>query len=253
MWRSDSGLTGNSVVVTGAAGGIGSEVAIAFAEAGARVLLVDVPGSKLAEALSRLTGTGHAILEADLADLSQHTSIFEHAEQLAPFVALAHCAAVLRRRGSVEEVTEEDWDFQMDINLKATFFLNRAAFLALKGHNRPGSIVNFASQGWWTGGFGGSVVYAASKGGIVSMTRGLARSFAPSNVRVNAVSPGGVETSMLRDGQSDEAMKSFISMIPMGRTAEPAEMTGAVLFLASDASRYMTGTVLNVSGGQLMY
>jgi NAD(P)-dependent dehydrogenase (short-subunit alcohol dehydrogenase family) len=253
MWRSDSGLTGNSVVVTGAAGGIGSEVAIAFAEAGAHVLLVDIPGSKLAEALSHLPGSGHAILEADLADLSQHTKIFERAEELAPFVALAHCAAVLRRRASVEEITEEDWDFQIDINLKATFFLNRAAYLALKGHKRQGSIVNFASQGWWTGGFGGSVVYAASKGGIVSMTRGLARSFAPAGVRVNAVSPGGVETTMLRDGQSDEAMKSFISMIPMGRTAEPAEMTGAVLFLASEASRYMTGTVLNVSGGQLMY
>ena len=253
MWRSDSGLAGNSVVVTGAAGGIGREVAAAFAEAGAHVLLVDIPGSKLAEAHSRLSGSGHAILEADLADLSQHAAIFERAEALAPFVALAHCAAVLRRRGSVEEVTEEDWDFQMDINLKATFFLNRAAYLALKSHSRPGSIVNFASQGWWTGGFGGSVVYAASKGGIVSMTRGLARSFAPANVRVNAVSPGGVETSMLRDGQSDEAMKSFIAMIPMGRTADPTEMTGAVLFLASGASSYMTGTVLNVSGGQLMY
>lgn len=252
-WRSDSGLAGNSVVVTGAAGGIGREVAAAFAEAGAHVLLVDIPGSKLSDAHARLVGTGHATLEADLSDLSQHSSIFTRAEELGPFVALAHCAAVLRRRGSVEEVTEEDWDFQLDTNLKATFFLNRAAYLALKEHQRPGSIVNFASQGWWTGGFGGSVVYAASKGGIVSMTRGLARSFAPYGVRVNAVSPGGVETSMLRDGQSDEAMKSFISMIPMGRTAEPKEMTGAVLFLASTASSYMTGTVLNVSGGQLMY
>lgn len=253
MWRNDSGLTGNSVVVTGAAGGIGSEVALAFSEAGARVLLVDIPGSKLSEALNRLTGVGHAILEADLADLSVHSAIFERAETLGSFVSLAHCAAVLRRRTSVEEVSEEDWDFQMDINLKATFFLNRAAYLALKNHSRQGSIVNFASQGWWTGGFGGSVVYAASKGGIVSMTRGLARSFAPDGVRVNAVAPGGVETSMLRDGQSDEAMESFISTIPMGRTAEPAEMTGAVLFLASSASRFMTGAVLNVSGGQLMY
>jgi 3-oxoacyl-[acyl-carrier protein] reductase len=90
MWRSDSGLAGNSVVVTGAAGGIGSEVAIAFAEAGARVLLVDIPGSKLAQALARLSGSGHAILEADLADLSQHENIFKRAEELAPFVAMAH-------------------------------------------------------------------------------------------------------------------------------------------------------------------
>jgi NAD(P)-dependent dehydrogenase (short-subunit alcohol dehydrogenase family) len=116
-----------------------------------------------------------------------------------------------------------------------------------------GSIVNFTSQGWWTGGFGGSVAYAASKGGIVSLTRGLARSFAPTGVRVNAVSPGGVDTPMMRSGMTDEAMAGFVSMIPLGRLAEPDELAGSVLFLASDASRYLTGTVINVSGGQLMY
>jgi NAD(P)-dependent dehydrogenase (short-subunit alcohol dehydrogenase family) len=252
-WRNDAGLAGNSVVVTGAAGGIGREVARAFSEAGALVLLVDMPGSKLDETLAQLSGTGHAIMEADLTDLSTHPLIFFKAETLAPFVALAHCAAVLRRRKSVEDVTEEDWDIQIDVNLKSTFFLNRAAYLAMKDGKRGGAIVNFASQGWWTGGFGGSVVYAASKGAIVSLTRGLARSFAPAGIRVNVVSPGGVDTSMLREGQTDEAMKDFIGMIPMGRLAEPAEMTGAVLFLASNASSYMTGALLNVSGGQLMY
>jgi NAD(P)-dependent dehydrogenase (short-subunit alcohol dehydrogenase family) len=85
------------------------------------------------------------------------------------------------------------------------------------------------------------------------MTRGLARSFAPSNVRVNAVAPGGVDTTMMRGGQDDAALAAFVAMIPMGRLARPDEMSGAVLFLASDASSYMTGTVLNVSGGQLMY
>lgn len=252
-WRNDSGLSGKSVVVTGAAGGIGSEIAVAFSEAGAHVLLVDIPGSGLSQVLSQLSGHGHAALEIDLTQISEHEEIFESAERLGPFVALTHCAAVLRRRGSIEEVTEEDWNTQIDVNLKASFFLNRAAYLALRKRNRQGSIVNFASQGWWTGGFGGSVVYAASKGGLVSMTRGLARSFAPFGIRVNAVAPGGVETSMLRDGQSAEEMKNFISMIPLGRTAEPVEMTGAVLFLASNASRYVTGTVLNVSGGQLIY
>ena len=85
------------------------------------------------------------------------------------------------------------------------------------------------------------------------MTRGLARSFAPDNVRVNAVAPGGVDTAMMRGGQDEAALNSFISMIPLGRLAEPQEMAGAVLFLASQAASYMTGTVLNVSGGQLMY
>lgn len=97
------------------------------------------------------------------------------------------------------------------------------------------------------------MVYAASKGGIVSLTRGLARSFAASGVRVNAVSPGGVDTSMLRSGSTDEAVAGFVAMIPLGRLAEPDELTGAVLFLASNASQYVTGAVINVSGGQLMY
>jgi NAD(P)-dependent dehydrogenase (short-subunit alcohol dehydrogenase family) len=97
------------------------------------------------------------------------------------------------------------------------------------------------------------VVYAASKGGIVSMTRGLARSFAPEGIRINAIAPGGVDTSMLTDGQSPEAMKAFMSMIPMGRLAEPKEISQAVVFLASSASSYMTGALLNISGGQLMY
>lgn len=246
MWRNDSGLIGKSVVVTGASGGIGKEVAAGFAAAGAHVLAVDLPGSGLAQ-------SGHEFFETNLGDLSTHSEIFERAQNIAPLAALAHCAAVLRRRDTVDEVTEEDWDLQVDVNLKATFFLNRAAYHSFKSEQSKGSIVNFASQGWWTGGFGGSVVYAASKGGVVSMTRGLARSFAPDGVRVNVVSPGGVDTTMLREGQDEVAMKNFISMIPMGRLAQPSEMVGAVIFLASDASSYMTGALLNLSGGQLMY
>lgn len=96
-------------------------------------------------------------------------------------------------------------------------------------------------------------MYAASKGGVVSMTKGLARSFAPDGVRVNSVSPGGVDTSMMRGGMTEAGLKTFVEMIPMGRLAEPGEMVGAVLFLASDAASFMTGTVVNVSGGQLMY
>ena len=252
-WRSDSGLAGKSVVVTGAAGGIGSEVAIAFSQAGAKVLAVDIPGAPLSQLLSKFEGSGHEFMEADLVNLKSHAAIFAKAQSMAPFTALAHCAAVLRRRARVDDVTEEDWDIQIDVNLKATFFLNRSAYYSFRDAKTSGSIVTFSSQGWQSGGFGGSVVYAASKGGIVSMTRGLARSFAPDTVRVNAVAPGGVDTAMMRSGQDEAGLAAFVSMIPMGRLARPDEMTGAVLFLASEASGYMTGTVLNVSGGQLMY
>lgn len=256
-WRSDAGLVGNAVVVTGAAGGIGSAVARGFAEAGAKVLLVDIPSAPLADTLKTLSGSGHQSYPCDLSDLTAHPKIFVKAAELGKVVALTHCAAVLRRRGSVDEVTEEDWDLQIDVNMKATFFLNRSARDHFKKHgtkgSTKGSIVNFSSQGWWTGGFGGSVVYAGSKGGVVSMTKGLARSFAPDGVRVNAVAPGGVDTLMMTGTQTPEALASFVSMIPMGRLATPEEMVGPVLFLASEASSYVTGTVMNVSGGQLMY
>ena len=117
-WRSDSGLAGKSVVVTGAAGGIGSEVAIAFSQAGAKVLAVDIPGSPLAQLLTKFEGSGHEFMEVDLVNLTSHTSIFAKAQSMAPFTALAHCAAVLRRRARVDDVTEEDWDIQMTIHMR---------------------------------------------------------------------------------------------------------------------------------------
>ncbi|CAB4339561.1 unannotated protein [freshwater metagenome] len=253
MWRNDAGLSGKSVVVTGAAGGIGSAVVQGFAQAGAHVLLIDMPGKSLKQMCQGLPGLGHNYLEIDLSDLSGHSLIFETAQSMAPLAALAHCAAVSRRRADVDDVTEADWDIQLDTNLKTTFFLNRAARTSFKKHKSAGSIINFASQAWWSGGFGGSVVYAASKGGVVSLTKGLARAFAADRVRVNAVSPGGVDTPMMVADQTPEALANFVSMIPVGRLANPEELVGAVLFLASDSSSYVTGTVMNVSGGQLMY
>lgn len=252
-WRSDSGLAGTSVVVTGAAGGIGRSVAHAFADAGAHVVAVDIPGSTVVDLAASLPGGPHLGLEMNLLDLASHSTIFERANELAPFRAMAHLAAVLRRADSVDDITEQDWDLQLDVNLKITFFLDRAANAAFRAAGTPGAIVNFTSQGWWTGGFGGSVVYAASKGGVVTLTKGLARSFAGNGVRVNAVSPGGVDTPMMNEGMSPAAMESFLSMVPLGRLAQTDELAGAVVFLASDAASFITGTVVNVSGGQLMY
>jgi NAD(P)-dependent dehydrogenase (short-subunit alcohol dehydrogenase family) len=142
---------------------------------------------------------------------------------------------------------------QLDTNLKAAFFLNRAVGSRLAEQGCGGSIVNLASQGWWTGGLGGSVVYAASKGGIVSMTRGLARTLATDNVRVNTVAPGFVDTSMMRSGLSAGQLAESVSQVPIGRLADPVEIAAAILFLLGPGSSYITGATLNVSGGQLMY
>ncbi|MFY9237335.1 MAG: SDR family oxidoreductase [Roseovarius sp.] len=252
-WRNDSALAGKHVIVTGAGGEIGRATAIAFAEAGSIVVAVDLNPETVQQTVDLLPGERHKGLACNLADLDTHAKIFQLATDGAPLAAVAHLAAVLLRRDTVDEITEADWDLQHSVNLKATFFLNRMARDTFVQQGTAGAIVNFSSQGWWTGGFGGSVVYAASKGGVVSMSRGLARSFAPDNVRVNVLAPGGVDTSMLHGGQGANSVKAFVDMIPLGRLASPEEMTGAVLFLCSDASSYMTGALLNISGGQLMY
>lgn len=250
-----AGLEDRGVLVTGAAGGIGLATARTLAGVGARVHLVDLREDALERALRELPDTErHSFAAADLSDLTAHARLLDAAEEATGgLVALAHLAAILVRRIGLEDVTEEDWDRQHEVNLKASFFLNRAFASHLRGAGRSGSIVDFTSQGWWTGGYGGSVAYSASKGGIVSMVRGLARSLAPDGIRVNAVSPGGVDTPMLRDGMSDQAMADFQALIPMGRLADPAELAGAVVFLCSDHASFITGATLNVSGGQLMY
>ena len=254
-WSHGHGLEGQGIIVTGAAGGIGRAVSEAFAAAGSHVLAVDVdPAVDEVVASLNASGRRHAARVCDLTDLSAHRSLIDDVVGLAGrFDHLAHVAAVLRRRSNIDDVTEDDWDFQVDVNLKATFFLMRAAASALRANPNGGSITAFTSQGWMTGGFGGSVVYAATKGGIVSLTRGMARTYAPDGVRVNTVSPGGVDTPMMVGGLTDDALAGFVAGIPLGRLAQPDELAGTVVFLASDHARYITGATINVSGGFLMY
>lgn len=253
-WNLASGLEGKRVLVTGGAGGIGREVALAFAAAGGRVAVVDLAEDKVKAVVAEMEGGPHLALAADLRPVAGHAKLIETVTgALGGLDVLVCTAAVLVRRDSVDEVTEADWDLQHDVNLKATFFLNQAVGRLFRTEGRGGRIINFTSQGWWSGGYNGSVAYAASKGGIVSMTRGLARSFAKDNITVNAVSPGAADTAMMRSGLTDEQVAGFVATIPLGRMAEPSELAGTVLFLASDHAAYITGATINVSGGWLMY
>ena len=253
-WSVGAGLEGKGVIVTGAAGGIGRAVAEAFATTGARVMAVDLDQDRVDEVVAGFEGSGHVGVATDLTDLAGQASLIERArEDLGNLYVLANLAAVLRRRNSVDEVTEDDWDFQHDVNLKANFFLCRTAATAMVEQGQGGRIIVFSSQGWWTGGFGGSVVYAATKGGVTSMCRGLARTYGPHKITVNAISPGQVKTPMLMTGLSQEVFETMTRQTPLGYVAEPEELAGPVVFLASDHARYITGATLNVSGGFLMY
>jgi NAD(P)-dependent dehydrogenase (short-subunit alcohol dehydrogenase family) len=253
-WNLASGLDGKRVLLTGASGGIGREVALAFGAAGARVAAVDLAEDKVKAVVAEMDGGPHLAIGWDLRPVATHAALVEKVVAgLGGIDVLVCTAAVLVRRHTVDDVTEADWDFQHDVNLKAAFFLNQAVSRVMLKAGKGGRIVNFTSQGWWSGGFGGSVAYAATKGGIVSMTRGLARSFAKDNITVNAVSPGAADTAMMRSGMTDAQLQGTISAIPLGRMAEPSELAGTVLFLASDHAGYITGATINVSGGWLMY
>ncbi len=242
----DDGLAGARVLVTGARGGIGAAVAGAFVSAGSAVVATDIEQPQVPEA--RLG------IAADLRGRGAPERVAaEAAEELGGLDVVAHMAGVLRRRERIADVTEADWDLQHEVNLKASFFLLRAAAERMVAQGTGGRLVAATSQGWWSGGYGGSAVYAASKGGLVSLCRGLARSYGPAGITVNTVAPGAVDTPMLTADLSDAALESIVSATPLARLARPAEVAGAVLFLASARASFITAATLNVSGGWLAY
>jgi NAD(P)-dependent dehydrogenase (short-subunit alcohol dehydrogenase family) len=253
-WSIGTGLEGHSVVVTGAAGGIGQAVVGCFAAVGARVCAVDLDQAAVESVIAATDDPArHLAVASDITDLDHQPDVLRHVCQVfGRFDVLAHLAAVVVRHPSLDDVTEADWDFQNTVNLKATFFIDRAAGQLMKEQGRGGRIINFTSQAWWTGGLAGSIVYAATKGGIVSLTRGFARAFATDGITVNVVAPGGVDTPMAHS-QSKESLEAFIGQTPVGRLAEPFEIAAAVVFLASRHATYITGATLNMTGGQLMY
>lgn len=246
---SHSEFEGKNYLITGAAGGIGNALASYLRTLGANLFLTDIVEVDL-DALP----TGAGSLASATLDLSKPDTLPQLAQAVESTYrhldGFINVGAVILRRAEISEVTFEDFDLQYAVNLRAPFFLVRELDrLFVDG----ASIVLFSSQGWWTGGFGGSMPYATTKAGIIALTRGLARTFAPRNIRVNAVAPGFVDTRMMREGITAEALESLIAQVPLGRLASPLEVAEASSMLLLPAASYMTGTILNVSGGQLIY
>ena len=253
-WSLGAGLEGRGVIVTGAASGVGRATARALAAAGARVAAVDRNESGVNSTVSELSEPDrHVAFGFDLRRIDEIPDLVaEAAQALGDLWAVAHVAAVLRRQ-PLHEVTEADWDLQLDVNLKATFFLDRAVGETLIAGGGGGRIINFTSGSFLIGPMSGSDAYVAAKGGVVSMTRGFARSYGPHGILVNAISPGQIDTPMQLIDNPLEVVEAGIAACPLGRMGRPEEVAAVVLFLASTHASFVNGATINVSGGSIMY
>jgi NAD(P)-dependent dehydrogenase (short-subunit alcohol dehydrogenase family) len=248
-------LAGKVALVTGAQQGIGRAIALEFAAAGADVAINWLDDEAAARDVAASV-TGHnrraVTIQADMAKLD------EVREMVAAVVAefgtidiLVNNAGVFPRVDFLA-MSEADWDFVHDVNLKGSVFCAQAAAKAMVAAARPGAIVNLASGAAFRGSPRG-VHYVASKGGIVSMTRQMALELAPHRIRVNAIAPGLTDTAQPRYGSSEEEIAEMGRANPLGRIAEPEDIARAALFLASDQAGFVTGHTLHVNGGSYLY
>ncbi|MFC9687285.1 SDR family NAD(P)-dependent oxidoreductase [Kribbella sp. NPDC056951] len=249
-------FTDQVVLVTGASSGIGAAVAVGFAETGATVAVHyhrNAEGAAHTVAAVQTAGGTASLFQADLADpASARTLVDEVIAKYGRIDVLVNNAGDLVNRSPIVDVPDEEFQRILEVNLTSVFALSRRVVPVFRGQG-GGSIVNVTSIAARTGGAGGSVVYATSKGAVSTFTRGLAKELAPDNIRVNAISPGVISTPFHDRHTASEQMQAMVSTIPLGRTGTPHECVGTVLYLASDRmSSYVTGQIIEINGGQLV-
>jgi NAD(P)-dependent dehydrogenase (short-subunit alcohol dehydrogenase family) len=253
-------LAGKSALVTGAASGIGRAIVKALAGAGAWVAVTDKNGTAAA-ALAKEIGKDAIAAALDVTDAAATATVFEQAETAFGRIDIVCANAGISTMNATVDLTEAEWDANMDVNAKGVFFTNQAAVRRWIAAKHQGVIVNTASL---AGKLGAPLLahYSASKFAVVGFTQALAREMGPHGIRVNCVCPGFVKTSMqerevtweaeLR-GMTPEAVRAeYVSLTPLGRIEEPEDVADIVLFLASDLSRFLTGEAVNASGGVSM-
>jgi NAD(P)-dependent dehydrogenase (short-subunit alcohol dehydrogenase family) len=240
-------LDGKRALVTGAGRGIGLAAAAAFADAGAHVTLVARSRGEIEEAADAIRARGGSAeaQACDVTDLDGFAKLVANAE---PYDVFFNNAG-MNRPQPFAEVTVENYDIIMNLNVRAAFFAAQAVARRLIATQRGGSIINTSSQMGHVGA-AGRAVYNASKFAVEGFTKSMAIELGPHNIRVNTVCPTFIETPMTRPFLQDESfMKSVVSKIKLGRLGQVEDVMGAVLFLASDASALMTGSALMVDGG----
>ena len=248
-------LTGKTALVTGAQQGIGRGIALAFAENGANVAINWLDDEEAAREVATSV-TGHnrraVTIQADMAKLAEVREMVDAVvAEFGGIDILVNNAGVFPRADFLA-MTEADWDFVHDVNLKGAVFCAQAAAQAMVADGKPGAIVNITSGAAFRGSPRG-VHYVASKGGIVSMTRQMALELAPHRIRVNAIAPGLTDTAQPRYGSSEAEIAAMAAANPLGRIAQPEDIANAAVYLASDQASFVTGHTLHVNGGSYLY
>lgn len=244
-------LNNKTAIITGGASGIGEACAALFASEGARVVVADFNAEEGTRAVARICGAGgRAVFHpVDVSSSEKVKQLFAAAERdFGHLDVLVNAAGVLFY-GTALETDDAAWDRVMDINLKGTFLCCRAAIPAMVRQGSE-SIVNFSSTTGAHDACANAVAYVSSKGGVAAMTRAISIDHARQGVRVNAICPGPTDTPMLRKARSAESLAEFAQSFPMGRLGRPGEIAADALFLASDESSFMTGSMLTVDRGQ---
>jgi 3-oxoacyl-[acyl-carrier protein] reductase len=243
---------GQVAIVTGGASGIGRACALEFARGGASVVVVDVAGGDAMNETARLVreaGARCLTFQADVTDFGKAAHVVSEARVRYGGVNILVNAAGISEDAPVWKLTETQWERVVNVNLKGAFNYTRAVAPAMRAQ-MSGKIVNVTSIEAARGRFGISA-YAASKAGVIALTRTTAAELGPSNVNVNAVAPGFTRTPLV-ERLADEIKREAARASVFNRIAEPEEIASVVAFLCTDAARYVTGAVVRVDGGQLL-
>ena len=251
----DLKLTAKTALITGGAHGLGAAISTALAREGADLIINYNSSSdraqKLKESLAETFGVKAASIQGNIGNEAEVIRLFEEAENSVSSIDILVNNAAVAPTARIGEMTEEEWNRTFQTNMTGTFLTSREFVRRCRASGRPGRIVNISSAAAYLGSTSGRTHYDASKGGVISFTISLAREVAKDNITVNAVAPGMIKTEMVEE-RVNAKPEAYLSRIPLGRIAEPEEVADAVVLLCSERTGYMTGAVLNVSGGLVM-